>query len=84
MALRLDRLAEGVAFVVYAAASPDFAWFVCSAIGLMGIQLLLFWLLERIEVRRGEKLVRLGKALLPLIFPYFPDRCYLQRVVSFG
>ena len=57
-----------VAFFAYAAASLEFVWFVRVSIGPMGIHLLLYWLLERMEVQRGENLMRLRKALLPLMF----------------
>jgi hypothetical protein len=48
--------------------SPEFAWFVRAFLGLTGLDLFLYWILERIEVRRGEKLLRLRMAMLPLFF----------------
>jgi hypothetical protein len=59
---------SGVTFLLFAVGSPEFGWFVRAFLGLMGLHLLLYWILERIEVRRGEKLLRLRKALLPLFF----------------
>ena len=59
---------SGVTFLLFAVGSAEFAWFVRASLGLMGLHLLLYWILERIEARRGEKLLRLRKALLPLFF----------------
>jgi len=59
---------SGITFLLFALGFAEFAWFVRAFLGRMGLHLLLYWTLERFEIRRGEKLLRLRTALLPLFF----------------
>jgi hypothetical protein len=58
----------GVALLGYAQASTECSWFVRLALALTGAYLLLYWLLEHVEVRHGAKLMGLRKAFLPILF----------------